>query len=141
MALTGLASTTVAAGDPAGARPLLEEALHHSIGAGFISVDAVCGTIALVLAQEGEHERALRVFAAVRPGAEDETSINAHLADPSGALRNATREARRLLGDPPPVDPETLDLASVVQAVLAGPRPGQTMTAADGEPGASRRSP
>jgi hypothetical protein len=85
---------------------------------GYVAVDVVCGTIALMLVQEGEHERALRVFAAVRAGAEDETSFTAQLTDPSGALRNATREARRLLGDPPPVDPETLDFASVVQAAL-----------------------
>jgi ATP/maltotriose-dependent transcriptional regulator MalT len=70
VALTGLCSVTVAAGDRAAARALLEEALHYSSGAGFIAVDAVCGTIALLLAQEGERERALRVFAAVRAGAE-----------------------------------------------------------------------
>jgi predicted ATPase len=124
IALTGLCSVTVAAGDRAGARALLEESLHYSIGAGFVAVDPVCGTIALMLAQDGERERALRVFAAVRPGAEDETGVNAHITDPAGALRSATREARTLLGNPPPVDPETLDLASVVQAALGVARPG-----------------
>ena len=74
-----------------------------------------------MLAREGERERALRVFAGVRPGAEDETGFNAYLTDPSGALRSATREARRILGNPPPVDPETLDLASVVQAAIGAP--------------------
>ncbi|MGH9463348.1 MAG: ATP-binding protein, partial [Vicinamibacteria bacterium] len=129
IALTGLCSVTVAAGDHARGRALLEESLHYSTGVEYVAVDVVCGTIALMLAREGERERALRVFTAVRAGAEDETSFTAQLSDPSGALRNATREARRLLGDPPPVDPETLDLASVVQAALGVPdlrgiRPG-----------------
>jgi len=117
-ALFCLCSATVAAGDRADARALLEESLHYSTGAGLIAVDPVCGTLALMLAQEGERERALRVFAAVRPGAEDATGLNAHLTDPTGALRQATREARRVLGDPPAVDAETLDFASVLQAVL-----------------------
>ncbi|HEY6865908.1 MAG TPA: hypothetical protein VI792_01555, partial [Candidatus Eisenbacteria bacterium] len=130
VALSGLSSVTVAAGDHAGARALLEESLHYSSGAGFIAVDPVCGTLALALAREGERERALRVFAAVRAGTENETGINAHLTDPTGALRQATREARRILGDPPPVDPDTLDLDSVLQAALGAPRPGHTMTTA-----------
>jgi tetratricopeptide (TPR) repeat protein len=123
IALSGLCSVTVAAGDYASGRALLEEALHYSRGVGFVNVDVVCGTIALMLAQEGERERALRVFAAVGAGAEDETGINAQITDPSGALRDATREARRLLADPPPVDPEAFDFADVVGAALgaAGP--------------------
>jgi hypothetical protein len=128
---------TVAAGDLAHARPLLEEALYYSSGAGFVPsgaefvpVDAVCGTIALLLAQEGERERALSVFAAVRPGAENETGTNAFLSDPTGALRSSTREARRRLDDPVPVEPDTLDFASVIQAALGTPlRPGHQMIA------------
>ena len=127
MALTSLCSATVAAGDHASARGLLEEALHYSIGAGFIAIDPMCGALALILAQEGERERALRVFAAVRGGAEDETRMNVYLADPTGALRNATREARSLLGNPPPVDPDTLDFDDVMQAALGAPRPAYTM--------------
>jgi predicted ATPase len=130
VALTGLCSVTVAAGDLAHARPLLEEALFYSGGAGFVPVDAVCGTIALLLAQEGERVRALAVFAAVRPGAEDEAGSNAFLTDPSGALRSSTREARRLLGDPAAVDPETLDFASIMQAAQGTPRPSHEMIAA-----------
>ena len=130
IALSGLCSVTVAAGDLAEARRLLEESLHDFAGNGFIPVDAIYGTIALLLAREGERERALRVFTAVRPGTEDNIGINAHLADPTGALRDATREARRLLGDPTPADPETIDFASVMQAVLGAPRAGQPMTAA-----------
>lgn len=118
IALTCLCSATVAAGDHEGARALLEESLHYSAGVGYIAVDPVCGTLALMLAQEGERERALSVFAAVRPGAEDATGINAHLTDPTGALRQATREARRVLGDPPAADAETLDFASVLKAAL-----------------------
>ena len=130
MALTGLSSVTVAAGDFADARALLEESLHYSCGTGLIPVDSVCGTLALMLAREGERERALRVFAAVRPGTEDETDMNACFTDPTGAMRNATREARKLLGNPPPVDPETVDLASVLQAALGAPQLGRTNTAA-----------
>jgi predicted ATPase len=118
MALGGLCSVTVAVGDLDEARRLLEESLHSSTGTGYMLLDSVYGAIALLLAREGEHERALRVFAAVPPGAEDETGINAHLADPTGALRNATREARKLLGNPTPVDPETLDFSAVMQAAL-----------------------
>jgi hypothetical protein len=45
------------------------------------------------------------------------------LADPSGALREATREARSLLGDPVPGgDPSVLDLDAVLAAAL-GTRP------------------
>ena len=114
---------TIAGGDHASARALLEEALYHNSGVGWVAVDVLCGTIALMLAQEGERDRALRVFAAVRAQVEDEAGPIALITDPSGALRNATREARRLLGDPPPVDPETLDFAAVVQAALGAPRP------------------
>jgi ATP/maltotriose-dependent transcriptional regulator MalT len=127
MALTCLSSVIVATGDHANARALLEEALHYSIGTGFIAIDTMCGAIALMLAQEGERERALRVFAAVRPGAEDESGINAELSDPTGALRQATRQARQLLGNPPSTDPDTLDLTSVVQAALGADRAGSTM--------------
>ena len=130
IALSGLCSVTVAAGDYDEARGLLEESIHDSFDNGYIPVEPFCGTIALLLAREGERERALHVFTAVRPGAEDSTGVNARIADPTGALRAATREARRLLGDPPPVDPETVDFASVMQAVLGAPRPGQPMSAA-----------
>jgi predicted ATPase len=120
MALSGLASVTAAIGDE-GARAVLEEALHYSIGAGFIAVDPVCGALALILAQQGDRDRAARVFTAVRPGAEDETSINAFLGDPTGALRHATREARRVLGNPPAVDPDSIDYAVVLQAAIDAP--------------------
>ena len=122
MALCGLASVTAAIGDEAGARAVVEEALHYSIGAGFIAVDPMCGAIALILAQQGDRERATRVFAPVRPGAEDETSTKALLADPTGALRRATREARRILGNPPPVEPDSIDYAAVLQAAIDSPR-------------------
>jgi len=121
IALSGLCSVTLAAGDVAGARALLEESLHFFSGAGFIAVDTICGALAGILVREGERERALRVFTVVNRGTEDATGINAYLTDPSGALRQATREARELLGDPPPVDPETLDMAAVVQAALGAP--------------------
>src|SRR5262249_8551803 len=132
VALACLCSVTVAAGDHADARGLLEEWLHASSGAGFITIDPMCGTLALMLSHAGHPERArpLRVSAAVRRGAEDATGINAHLTAPTGALRSATREARRLLGDPPPVDPENVDLTSVLQAALGASRPGHTMTPA-----------
>jgi predicted ATPase len=130
IALACLCSVTVAAGDLGDARALLEEAIHYFSGAGFISVDALYGTLALLLARDGERARALRVFSAVRAGVEAETGLHAHLTDPSGALRRATREARALLGDPPPVDPENVDFAAVLQAALGGSRPGQAVTAA-----------
>jgi predicted ATPase len=118
VAMCGLCSVTLAAGDQTEARALLEEALNYTIGAGFIAIDALCGAIASQLAQAGERERALRVFAAVRPGAEDEAGINAYLGDPTGALRLATREAREILGHPAPVATEAHDFATVVQAAL-----------------------
>jgi len=130
MALAGLCSATLAADDHADARALLEETLHYFNGAGFIAVDSVCGAIALHLAREGERERALRVFAAVQPGTEDAVGIHAHLTDPTGALRRATREARRQLNDPTSVDPEAVDFGSVLQAALGPPRQGQTVPAA-----------
>jgi ATP/maltotriose-dependent transcriptional regulator MalT len=123
MALAGLCSVTLAAGDEAGARGLIEETLHHFIGAGFIASSSMCGALALILARAGERDRALRVFAAVHPGTEDALGIQALFTDPSGAMRRATREARALLGDPP-VSPETLDLASVVEAAVGVPRAG-----------------
>jgi predicted ATPase len=125
MALIGLCSVTLAEGDQAGAGALLDEALHYLSGAGFIAIDALCGAIALRLAQAGERERALKVFAGVRAGAEGETGINAYMADPTGSLRQATRDARRLLGNPAAVEVDALDFSSVVQAALGtSQRPG-----------------
>jgi predicted ATPase len=118
MALSGLCSVAVAAGDLDEARRLLEESLHSSADTGYMPLDAIYGTIALLLARQGARARALVVFTAVHPGAEDETGINAHLADPTGALRSATREARELLGNPAPVDPELLDFSAVMHAAL-----------------------
>ena len=117
-ALSGLASVTFAAGDEAGARAILEEALYFCRGVGYVTIDALCGALALLLAKSGERDRALRVFAAVAAGAEDADDRAATMTDPSGALRAATREARALLGDPAPVDPANLDLDAVLQAAL-----------------------
>jgi ATP/maltotriose-dependent transcriptional regulator MalT len=121
IALCGLASVTMAAGDEAGARALIEEALLFCSGVGFVGVDNLCGALALLLVNAGEPERALRVIGAVAAGAENEAGFAASMTDPSGALRAATREARKRLGDPPPGDPATVDLAAVLQAAL-GPR-------------------
>jgi hypothetical protein len=122
MALCGLASVALAAGDEVGARAILEEALHFCSGVGYVGIDTLCGALALLLVKNGERDLALRVFGAVTPGAENETSYRATLTDPSGALRAATREARALLGDPPPVDPDRLDLAAVLQAAVGAAR-------------------
>ena len=121
MALAGLCSVTLAAGDETGARGLIEETLHHFIGAGFIAADSICGALALMLVREGERDRALRVFAAVQPGTEDAIGIQALFTDPSGALRRATREARALLGNPPR-GPAEVDFTSVVLAALGPSR-------------------
>ena len=121
IALAGLCSVTLAAGDETGARGLIEEAIHHFIGASFIAADSLCGALALMLAREGEHDRALRVFSAVYPGSEDAIGIQALFTDPSGALRRATHEARVLLGNPPPA-PAEVDLATVVEAALGRPQ-------------------
>jgi hypothetical protein len=118
MALCGLASVALAAGDEVGARAVLEEALHFCGGVGYVGIDGLCGALALLLVKTGERDRALRVFGAVAAGAENETGYRATLTDPSGALRTATREARALLGDPPPGDPAVVDLAAVLQAAL-----------------------
>lgn len=118
MALCGLASVALAAGDEVGARAILEEALHFCGGVGYVGIDSLCGALALLLVKTGERDRALRVFGAVAAGAENETGYRALLTDPSGALRAATREARALLGDPPPGDTAVVDLEAVLQAAL-----------------------
>ena len=81
----------------------------------------MCGALALMLAREGERDRALRVFTAVYPRTEDAVGIQALFTDPSGALRRATREARVLLGNPPH-GPGEVDLRSVVEAALGPSR-------------------
>jgi len=118
MALCGLASVALAAGDEVGARAVLEEALHSCGGVGYVGIDSLCGAMALLLVKAGDRDRALRVFGAVAAGAENETGYRALLTDPSGALRTATREARALLGDPPPGDTAVVDLEAVLQAAL-----------------------
>jgi predicted ATPase len=121
MALAGLCSVTLAAGDETGARGLIEETIHHFIGAGFVAADSMCGALALMLARERERDRALRVFAAVHAGAEDAVGIHALFTDPSGAMRRATREVRALLGNPQP-GPSEVDFASVIAAALGRSR-------------------
>jgi hypothetical protein len=85
---------------------------------GYVSIDSVCGATAMLLIKAGERDRALRVFEAVAVGAENETTYAATLTDPTGALRNATREARALLGDPQRRDTSSVDLEAVLQAAL-----------------------
>jgi predicted ATPase len=118
IALSGLASVTLAAGDETDARAILEEVLVFSVGTGYISFDSLCGAMALLLIKAGEQDRALRVFNAVGVGAENESSYAATLTDPSGALRSATGEARALLGDPHPRDPADVDLDALLRAAL-----------------------
>ncbi len=84
-----------------------------------MSLDSLCGALALLLVKTGERDRALRVFGATAAETENETGYTAAMTDPSGALRAATREARALLGDPPSVDPAVVDLEAVLQAALA----------------------
>ncbi len=119
IALCGLSSVTLAAGDEVGARAIIEEAILFCRGVGIVSIDALCGALALLLVKSGERDRALRVLGAAAAGAENETGYTANMTDPSGALRAATREARALLGDPPPVDPAVVDLDAVLQAAPA----------------------
>jgi tetratricopeptide (TPR) repeat protein len=117
MALCGLASVSLAAGDEEGARAILEEALFCG-GIGYVGIDILCGALALLFVKIGRRERALRIFGAVGAGAENETGATALLTDPSGALRAATREARALLGDPPPGDLAVVDLDAVLESAL-----------------------
>ena len=119
IALSGLASVTLAAGDETAARAILEEVLLFSVGMGYLSIDSPCGAMALLLIKAGERDRALRLFDAVGEGAENEDSYAATLTDPSGALRAATGEARALLGDPPSRDPADVDLEAMLRAALA----------------------
>jgi hypothetical protein len=107
-----------AAGDDLGARAILEEVLFFCRGVGYVSIDALCGALALLLVKSGERDRALRVFSATAAGTENEPDHTATMTDPSGALRAATREAQALLGDHPPVDPPAVDLDAVLQAAL-----------------------
>jgi ATP/maltotriose-dependent transcriptional regulator MalT len=118
--LCGLASVTLAAGDEASARAIIEEAIFFCRGVGYVSIDALCGALALQLVRSGETERALRVFSATSAGTENDTGYTASMSDPSGALRAATREARALLGNPPAQDPAAVDLDAVLQAALTG---------------------
>jgi predicted ATPase len=121
IALCGLASVTLAEGDEVGARAILEEALLFCRGVCYVGIDALCGALALLLVKTGERERALQVFSAAA-GVENKTGYAANITDPSGALRAATREARALLGDPPPIDPALVDLEAVLQAALGDRR-------------------
>jgi hypothetical protein len=91
-------------------------------GVKYVGIDSLCGALALLLVKTGDRDRALRVFDAVAAGTENETSFTATSTDPSGALRNATREARALLGDPYPHDPALVDLDAVLQAALGNSR-------------------
>jgi predicted ATPase len=118
IALSGLASVTLAAGDETDARGILEEVLAFAVGTGYISFDGLCGAMALLLIKAGERHRALIVFGGVGEGAEHETSYAATLSDPSGALRAATGEARAVLGDPPPRDPASVDFEELLRAAL-----------------------
>lgn len=117
-ALCGLASVTVAAGDEVRARAILEEAIVFCVGVGFVRIDVLCGALALALVNAGETDRAMRVFEAVAVGAEGETDFRASAADPSGALRAATRRARKLLGDPPGLGATNVDFDRVLEAAL-----------------------
>jgi predicted ATPase len=118
IALCGLASATLASGDEVGAQAILEQAIAACVGAGYLGMDSLCGALALLLLKSDERDRAARIFDAVAAGAENDTSFNSATTDPSGALRTATREARALLGDPPPRDPATVDVDTVLQAAL-----------------------
>jgi predicted ATPase len=122
IALCGLASATLASGDEAGAQAILEQAIVVCVGAGYLGMDSLCGALALLLFKADERDRAARVFDAVAAGTENDTSFNAVTADPSGALRTATRDARVLLGDPPPRDPATVDVDAVLEAALGRDR-------------------
>jgi hypothetical protein len=53
---------------------------------------------------------------------EDRTGYAPNVTDPSGALRAATRDARKLLGDPLPVDPAMVDFDLVLEAALGDRR-------------------
>ena len=118
IALCGLASATLATGDEVGARAILEEALLFCGGVGYVGIDSLCGALALLALRAGERGRARRIFGVVAAGTEDRADYSATLTDPSGALREATREARSLLGDPSPGDPSVVDLDAVLEAVL-----------------------
>lgn len=67
MALSGLASVALAAGDEVGARAILEETLQFGGGVGYVGIDSVCGALALLLGKAGERDRALRVLGAASP--------------------------------------------------------------------------
>jgi predicted ATPase len=122
IALASLASVTLADGDEVDARAILEETLFYWRSVLYGGIDSLCGALALLLVKAGERERALRVFGAVAAGVESSAGYAADVTDPSGALRAATREARALLGDPPPVDPALVDLEAVLQAALGDRR-------------------
>src|SRR5262249_25114243 len=99
----------------------LEEALHFCRGVGYVSLDSLCGALALYLVKAGEQDKALLVFSVTTAETENDTSFAAVTTDPSGALRSATREARALLRNPAPVDPAAVDLDAVLQAALVHP--------------------
>ena len=117
-----LASTALAQGDEAGARAIVEElVLFSATRNGVTSFEIAWGALAWFLAASGERERAARVLAVVPRGVEQAPPTVSMQRDPTGALTKATAEARALLGDPPPLDPEKVDVQAALRAAL-GPR-------------------
>ena len=116
MALCGLASATLAAGDDVGARAVIEEALVFCTAAGYVGLDCLYGALALLFVKANDRERARRVFGMVREGAEHATGFRESIADPSGALRKATSEARVLLGNPPADTVAAMDIEAILRA-------------------------
>ena len=118
LALCGLASVLLEERDEIGARSIVAETLRFFRAVGYLGVDVLCGSQSLFLFRAGERDRALKVFTAVSPGAEDAAGYGPDVTDPTGSLREATRRARELLGNPPPVDPAFVDIEAALQAAV-----------------------
>ena len=124
-ALCGLASVTLAAeddiartGGPPGGAPLLRRPGVHPCRQPVRCIRAPS------YPRSGEREWALRVFSAVAARTRGRDRVfSGTMADPSEALRKATREARALLGDPDTGDPAAAaHLEEVLRAALGDRR-------------------
>jgi predicted ATPase len=92
-ALTCLCSATMAQGDANASRQILEEALVFFAPLQLAGTPLLFGSLAKLLADAGERDRAMRVLSVV-PGTFDSLGpVTLMRADPTGSLARATQEA------------------------------------------------
>jgi predicted ATPase len=119
-ALTCLCSATLALGDVSASRQILEEALLFFVPLRLVGTALLFGALAKLLADAGERDRAVQVLSVVP--ASFESVGNLMLADPTGSLARATREALAALGPSSVNAEESADLEGALRAALAPAR-------------------